>query len=288
MVGMIGGGGISMGGGAGIGGGEGTSGGGGDSGAINPDELAASRLQEVDNEMARIRGILNSNEDYANLADAIRSSEKDYDMYKSLLERGLSDPRTISGAMQFWKPALVEQTKKLTALRAYQANIEPDLQWQLRRLQREKESLENQLNPPFESGLIPDYTLHLLAAGLFPKPGAVAAVAGPAQITINREVGLAAQTGFAQWLRAAGFKVVGERIWVRTPLGLREMDIVVRDAAGELHAIEVKSGTAELSAHQLAKNRYINKFGAKAVGERAKKAGICDREIKSVTTVKVP
>jgi hypothetical protein len=166
MVGMIGGGGISMGGGAGLGGGGGTSGGGGSGPTTSPE----TRLQEVDTEIDRIQGILNSNEDYSNLADAIRRSEKWSGIYAHNMLKGNLDHVDYYASQQLWGPLWRSENNKLTALKAYQAGIMPDLQVQLRQLQKEKEDLE-QKAPPFESPLIPDYTLHLLAASLFPKPG---------------------------------------------------------------------------------------------------------------------
>jgi hypothetical protein len=90
----------------------------------------------------------------------------------------------------------------------------------------------------------------------------------PAQLLANRTSGLSAQSRVANQLRAAGFKVVGERLLVRTPMGKREVDIVVR-INGVLHGIEVKSGGAVRTLGQIAKDAWINRFGATFFGRRA-------------------
>jgi filamentous hemagglutinin len=67
-------------------------------------------------------------------------------------------------------------------------------------------------------------------------------------------------------------EVVGRRVTVRGPFGEREIDVVVRDASGRLHGIEIKSSESaftrfdEAVRQQLANDRWINQYGADVVG----------------------
>ena len=87
---------------------------------------------------------------------------------------------------------------------------------------------------------------------------------------------------FAGFLRQKGMAVVGEELSVKGPLGLRRLDIVVRDSHGKLHGIEVKSGTASKNAYQRFTDAYINQFGAAGTGK------LKGETVESINTVKIP
>jgi hypothetical protein len=80
-----------------------------------------------------------------------------------------------------------------------------------------------------------------------------------------------------------GFKVLGRRISIRVPFGnkkIRVVDVVLESPEGKVGGIEIKSSIEEFAkwdkeiAQQFANDRYINRFGAEAVGENARSAGI--------------
>ncbi|WP_444933929.1 FG-GAP-like repeat-containing protein [Microbulbifer sp. JTAC008] len=89
-------------------------------------------------------------------------------------------------------------------------------------------------------------------------------------------------TEFADFLRKNGMDVVGEELTVRGPVGKRRLDIVTRDAKGNLHGIEVKSGGATKTGYQRFTDQYINLFGARGTG------AISGQTVKSVNTVYIP
>lgn len=67
-------------------------------------------------------------------------------------------------------------------------------------------------------------------------------------------------------------------VYAKTP----KYDIVVRDANGNLHGIEVKSGTATRDTSQLSKDIWVNKNGGNGVGKLAGK------KVLTATTIYVP
>jgi hypothetical protein len=92
---------------------------------------------------------------------------------------------------------------------------------------------------------------------------------------------------FAAQAESAGYEVLGKEVTVRTPFGKRKLDVVLRDPrTGEVGAVEVKSTLDEFSKfnkQQFSADRWINRFGAEAVGENAGAAGVTRIE----STVKV-
>ena len=87
---------------------------------------------------------------------------------------------------------------------------------------------------------------------------------------------------FAKHLEANGMEVVGTEMVVKGPLGDRRYDIVVRDANGKLHGLEVKSGTASKTSYQEFTDYFVNQFGAQGKGR------LKGEVIESATTVYVP
>jgi filamentous hemagglutinin len=69
---------------------------------------------------------------------------------------------------------------------------------------------------------------------------------------------------------------------VNGPLGVRRFDIVVRDAEGNLHGIEVKSGSATPNGYQRFTDSFVNLFGADGTGQ------IAGETVRSATTVYIP
>lgn len=76
-------------------------------------------------------------------------------------------------------------------------------------------------------------------------------------------------------------EVVGTEMVVKGPLGDRRYDIVVRDASGKLHGLEVKSGTANKTSYQEFTDYFVNEFGAQGKGR------LKGEVIESATTVYV-
>lgn len=87
---------------------------------------------------------------------------------------------------------------------------------------------------------------------------------------------------FAKHLESNGMEVVGTEMVVKGPLGDRRYDIVVRDASGKLHGLEVKSGTANKTSYQEFTDYFVNEFGAQGKGR------LKGEFIESTTTVYVP
>lgn len=77
-------------------------------------------------------------------------------------------------------------------------------------------------------------------------------------------------------------EVVGTEMVVKGPLGDRRYDIVVRDANGKLHGLEVKIGTASKTSYQEFTDYFVNQFGAQGKGR------LKGEVIESATTVYVP
>ena len=86
---------------------------------------------------------------------------------------------------------------------------------------------------------------------------------------------------FIEHARENGFEVLGSgEISVETPFCLRRPDTVLRNPmTGRVGGVEIKSTPEEFAKtnpSQAAADRYINTFGAKAVGKNAEEAGIKD------------
>ena len=107
--------------------------------------------------------------------------------------------------------------------------------------------------------------------------GALAGAAAPvAQVTTNRELGEKAVDEFIEHIEGNGMQVVGREVSVRTPFGLRRYDVVVRNpVSNELEGIEIKSSLGALdrwdaaAKQQFSADRWVNQFGAYAVGKWA-------------------
>ena len=106
-----------------------------------------------------------------------------------------------------------------------------------------------------------------------------------AQLKANYKTGILAEEEVVALLMAEGFEVVARHISVITPFGRRVVDIVIK-VGDEFQAIEVKAGDAIRDLTQQAKDLFINKFGAKAVGKKAERANI--GEITKTTTIHAP
>lgn len=84
---------------------------------------------------------------------------------------------------------------------------------------------------------------------------------------------------FIEHAKANGFEVVGEgEITVETPFVNRRPDVVLRNPqTGRVGGVEIKSTPREFAkrnASQAAADRWINTFGARAVGRNAENAGV--------------
>lgn len=69
---------------------------------------------------------------------------------------------------------------------------------------------------------------------------------------------------------------------VQGPLGIRRYDIVIRDASGALHGIEVKSAGAVKDSYQKFTDQFVNRYGAAGLGK------LSGKTISSATTLYVP
>lgn len=94
--------------------------------------------------------------------------------------------------------------------------------------------------------------------------------------------GTAKADEFAKHLESNGMEVVGTEMVVKGPLGDRRYDIVVRDANGKLHGLEVKSGSASKTSYQEFTDYFVNEFGAQGKGR------LNGQVIESATKVYVP
>ncbi len=85
------------------------------------------------------------------------------------------------------------------------------------------------------------------------------------------------QKGVADHLReeeAAGHRVKGEEVTIKTPLGRRRTDVLIEETSGNVRAVEVKTGKSPYTPEQQAKDRWIETHGGVAVGKNARKAGV--------------
>jgi RHS repeat-associated protein len=90
----------------------------------------------------------------------------------------------------------------------------------------------------------------------------------------QRMPGVSAVDDFASKATANGFDVVGREVAVNTPFGQRRYDVVLRDrTTGAIHGVEVKSSQNafekfdEAARQQFAADRWVNRWGADAVGQ---------------------
>jgi RHS repeat-associated protein len=88
-------------------------------------------------------------------------------------------------------------------------------------------------------------------------------------LKVNKAVGKAAEARVAQEVVAEGQTILSSQVCCRTSLGRRVSDHVVQDAAGNVTAIEVKSGNATRSAVQRAKDAEIAAGQGTFVGKNA-------------------
>ena len=109
----------------------------------------------------------------------------------------------------------------------------------------------------------------------------------PNQVTKNKATGDAAAKAFLNGMRQQGVNIVGEQIYIDTPLGDRIADGVA-EVNGKYVAIEVKSGGGVRTALQFAKDISINVFGGQAFGSQASQAGIDGVKITSTRTFFIP
>ncbi|MDY4341359.1 hemagglutinin repeat-containing protein [Xanthomonas sp. LF07-6] len=94
--------------------------------------------------------------------------------------------------------------------------------------------------------------------------------------------GTKSASDFADFLSRNGVDVVGTEMVVKGPLGDRRYDIVVRDAAGNLQGIEIKTGGAKKTPYQDFTDMFVNQFGARGVGR------ISGEAVKSNITIYLP
>jgi RHS repeat-associated protein len=89
------------------------------------------------------------------------------------------------------------------------------------------------------------------------------------QVRINRFVGLTVGENVARvMLRLKGYKILGRNVTVRTSRGIRYVDFVV-EKAGEIIAIEVKTGGSVRTKLQLAKDAAMEIEGGTLTGANA-------------------
>jgi hypothetical protein len=104
----------------------------------------------------------------------------------------------------------------------------------------------------------------------------LAAESAGAQVAANRIAGAQAVDDFIANAEANGAQVAGREVSVQTPFGLRRYDVVLRDpATGALQGVEVKSSVGAFNRfdaaarQQFAADRWVNQYGADAVGQNA-------------------
>ena len=88
-------------------------------------------------------------------------------------------------------------------------------------------------------------------------------------ITANRAAGKAAEAKVASELAAEGKTIVGSQVCCNTQQGRRVIDHLTKDAAGNITAVEVKSGNATRSATQRTKDAEIAAGRGTFVGKNA-------------------
>ena len=80
----------------------------------------------------------------------------------------------------------------------------------------------------------------------------------------NAAQGFAAEQAAAEQLTNSGWNIVGQRVWLRTGLGVRVTDIVAERVGqeGTYVGFEVKSGGSVYLSSQVAKDQWIADYGA--------------------------
>ncbi len=120
------------------------------------------------------------------------------------------------------------------------------------------------------------------------KPLSVLSKAARAErLAANIAQGKAAEQAVTETLKAEGRQILGQQVGVQTSEGLRKVDILTQDAAGQLANVEVKSGNAVRGADQVAKDTEIAAEGGTYVGKNAPEA-MRGQKIQVPTEVKKP
>jgi len=88
-------------------------------------------------------------------------------------------------------------------------------------------------------------------------------------LAANRAAGIAGERIAARQLAAAGNKILGSQVSVRTSSGLRRIDHLIQTPGGRIVAIEVKTGNAVRNAAQLAKDALLSTEGGVLVGRNS-------------------
>jgi RHS repeat-associated protein len=88
-------------------------------------------------------------------------------------------------------------------------------------------------------------------------------------LKVNNAVGKAGEAKVAEEVIAEGQKILGSQVCCRTSLGRRVSDHIAEDAAGNITAIEVKTGGATRNAVQKAKDAEIAAGRGTFVGKNA-------------------
>jgi RHS repeat-associated protein len=100
------------------------------------------------------------------------------------------------------------------------------------------------------------------------KEATTATATETAQVILNRAAGKEAEAIVAKQLEAEGYTIVGSQVGVRTSQGLRFIDHLVQDPAGNLIAVEVKSGGGTRTALQISKDLEMGTQGATIVSRK--------------------
>jgi RHS repeat-associated protein len=122
------------------------------------------------------------------------------------------------------------------------------------------------------------YTIDVALFGLDPGmavmpvgAAAKAAEGGTALVIANRAAGKVAEAKVAEELVAEGKAILGSQVCCKTSEGRRFIDFVTKDAAGDVAAVEVKSGGATRSVAQRTKDAEIAAGRGTFVGKNAPK-----------------
>lgn len=115
-----------------------------------------------------------------------------------------------------------------------------------------------------------------------------AAVKGGVQILANAAKGKAAKALAARQLVSEGNRVIGSRVAANTSLGRRVIDHLIQTPAGELGAVEVKSGGSGYRGMQVAKDTEMATAGAVLVGKNAPSDLKLQLQIIITTLLRIP
>jgi len=107
-----------------------------------------------------------------------------------------------------------------------------------------------------------------------------------AQAAANRLRHEAALDDFIHWAEKYGYDILGRDVSVRTPFGNRKYDVVIQDKVTRAKsAVELKSTPGAMTRwdaparHQFAADRWVNEYGADAIGKN-KSIGLIEDTIK--------